>query len=387
LANSQPLNGRVARGSIGIVCIGMAILGASRADARASASDNGLPDGTRLTAIAAPTSDPYHRGKVLLASNDVPGAVAAFRAALADNPQSIDALNGLGIAFDRLGRYDIARGYYDMALALAPDSPLVLNNLGYSLYLQGQDAAAIPFLRRALAIQVPGDVGPAQRILTMIADRMRHAVVASETVSARAETVARVEMSANGEQRLVLAAPAPSHELVARLGEAAVLTTPAVAWTARDDAAIFASLAPPPPLPAAPPAAIGAVVLPAVQFARGLAFVQRLPALAVRRSDPVRRDESIDAVAMTALRFSLVTVTIPQPVMPRRKRRDASVILVAALGPNDASALSAALSAPLVAAPSAANMPPVAVAHFDSDDAALNAFAIRMAVWRSVGRV
>jgi len=229
-------------------------------------------------------------------------------------------------------------------------------------------------------------VGPAQRILTIIADRMRHAVVASETVSARAEPVARVEMSANGEQRLVLAAPAPSHELVARLGEAAVLTTPAVAWTARDDAAIVASLAPP-PLPAAPPAAIGAVVLPAVQFARGLAFVQRLPALAVRRSDPVRRDESIDAVAMTAVRFSLVTVTIPQPVMPRRKRRDASVILVAALGPNDASALSAALSAPLVAAPSAANMPPVAVARFDSDDAALNAFAIRMAVWLSVGRV
>ena len=385
MANSQPLNGRVARGRIGIVCIGMAILGASRADARASASDNGLPDGTRLTAIAAPTSDPYQRGKVLLASNDVPGAVAAFRAALADNPQSVDALNGLGIAFDRLGRYDIARGYYDMALALVPDSPLVLNNLGYSLYLQGQDAAAIPFLRRALAIQVPGDVGPAQRILTMIADRMRHAVVASETVSARAEPVARVEMSANGEQRLVLAAPAPSHELVARLGEAAVLTTPAVAWTARDDAAIVASLAP--PLPAAPPAAIGAVVLPAVQFARGLAFVQRSPALAVRRSDPVRRDESIAAVAMTAVRFSLVTVTIPRPVMPRRKRRDASVILVAALGPNDASALSAALSAPLVAAPSAANMPPVAVAHFDSDDAALNAFAIRMAVWRSVGRV
>ena len=386
MANSQPFNGRVARGRIGIVCIGMAILGASRADARASASDNGLPDGTRLTAVAAPTSDPYHRGKVLLASNDVPGAVAAFRAALADNPQSVDALNGLGIAFDRLGRYDIARGYYDMALALAPDSPLVLNNLGYSLYLQGQDAAAIPFLRRALAIQVPGDVGPAPRILTMIADRMRHAVVASETVSARAEPVARVEMSANGEQRLVLAAAAPSHELVARLGEAAVLTTPAVAWTARDDAAIVASLAPP-PLPAAPPAAIGAVVLPAVQFARGLAFVQRLPALAVRRSDPVRRDESIDAVAMTAVRFSLVTVTIPQPVMPRRKRRDASVILVAALGPNDASALSAALSAPLVAAPSAANMPPVAVARFDSDDAALNAFAIRMAVWLSVGRV
>ena len=382
LPSKQPFDCRVAWG---IVCIGMAMLGAGRSDARASASETRLPDGTRLTAVAAPASDPYQRGKVLLASNDVPGAVAAFRAALADDPQSVDALNGLGIAFDRLGRYDIARGYYDMALALAPESPLVLNNLGYSLYLQEQDAAAVPFLRRALAMSVPGGAAPAQRILTMIADRMRSAVVASDTASARAEAGARVEVSANGEQRLVLVAAAPPRELVASLGEAAVLTTPAVAWTARDDAAIVASLAP--PLPAAPPAATRPVVLPAEQSVRSLAFVQGLPVLAVRRSDPVRLDESIEAAAMTATRFSLTTAKIVQPVTPRRKRRDAAFILVAALDPIHAFALPASLLAPLVAAPTAANVPPVGAAHFDSDDAALNAFAARMAVWLPVGRV
>lgn len=381
LPGKQPFDRRVARG---IVCIGLAMLGAGRADARASASETGLPDGTRLTAVAAPASDPYQRGKLLLASNDVPGAVAAFRAALADDPQSVDALNGLGIAFDRLGRYDIARGYYDMALALAPESPLVLNNLGFSLYLQGQDSAAVPFLRRAVAMSAPGGALPAQRILTMIADRMRTAVVASDTATARAEPGARVEVSANGEQRLVLLAAAPPRELVASLGEAAVLTTPAVAWTARDDAAIAASLVPP---PVAPPAATGPVVLPAGQSVRSLAFVPGFPVLAVRRSEPVRRDENIAAAAMTATRFSLATATIAPPVRPRRERRDASFILVAALDPNNGFALPASLLAPLVAAPPAANVPPVGAAHFDSDDAALNAFAARMAVWLPVGRV
>ena len=244
MQNNQPRNGHAPWSSVGVILVGLATLGSGRADARALAGNGGLPEGTRFTAPDAVAGDPYQRGKTLLASGDAPGAVAAFRAALADEPQSIDALNGLGVAFDRLGRYDIARGYYDLALAVAPDSPLVLNNLGYSLYLQGEDAAAIPFLRRALAAMVPGGPAPAQRILSLIADRMRTQAAANETAIARAEIAApaaRVELSANGEQRLVLAAAAPAPELVARLGDAAVLTSPAQAWTASDDAAIAAS--------------------------------------------------------------------------------------------------------------------------------------------------
>src|SRR5262249_38753674 len=44
-----------------------------------------------------------------------------------------------------------AVGYYRAALALRPDSPVVLNNLGMALYTQKHLAEAVVSLRRALA--------------------------------------------------------------------------------------------------------------------------------------------------------------------------------------------------------------------------------------------
>ena len=399
MANRPALNRGVAWGGIGIMVIGLAMLDTGRAEAgildnkRDATRGSGLPDGTRLVTPPAAPGDPYQRGKALLAGDDAVGAVAAFRAALGDDPQSIDALNGLGIAFDRLGRYDIARGYYDMALALAPESPLVLNNLGYSLYLQGQDAAAIPILQRALAAATPGGPAPARRILALIADRLRSRAVASDAALARADIAtpaARVELAANGEQRLVFAAAVPAPELVARLGDVAALTMPARAWTAHDDAVVAASAVAPPPRVAAFAAPAAAPAAGVAEPATG-SFVQAAsrPAMPLAPlAPPRRRDEPLLRVVVIA--GSAPAGRMPLHPAPRRQRADALALLrddrsLAWLALALALPVQLPVPAPLPQrrVPLPTRSPPAMLASFDSDDDELNAFAARMVTWRA----
>ncbi|MBC7521190.1 MAG: tetratricopeptide repeat protein [Sandarakinorhabdus sp.] len=240
--NSAPTDAAaVTRRGLSVAAFGLAILDASTGQARTKPIE-----GVRLPANAIPATsgDSYQDGRALLAAGDAPGAIAAFRVALVNAPQSIDALNGIAVAYDRIGRYDVSRSYYDSALAIDPDAALVLNNLGYSLYLQGQFQAAIPLLQKAAASNDNGARAAGQRVLTMIAARMREITIASADteveVAALPAPQARIEVSNNGEQRLVLAAPAPPRELAASLGDDAALVMVAKPWMAKDDAVVLA---------------------------------------------------------------------------------------------------------------------------------------------------
>jgi tetratricopeptide (TPR) repeat protein len=282
--------------ALGAAAVGLALIDAGGAEARTQPID-----GVRAAGAPAPASsgNAYQDGRALLAQGDTAGAIAAFRTALVASPQSIDALNGLGVAYDRLGRYDLSRSWYDTALAIDPDAVLVLNNLGYSLYLQGQYAAAIPLLQRVAASDDEAARRAGQRVLTLIAARMRAdaiegrspvmvaaapsgerrlapaeyadaapAAPAKASVSAprprsSAQAVAdgprmaqakpsvvqveapaaRIEITSSGEQRLVLGGPAPPAELVASLGDAAPMVMVASTWTPREERRVAARAA------------------------------------------------------------------------------------------------------------------------------------------------
>jgi Flp pilus assembly protein TadD len=191
-----------------------------------------------------PGGDAYETGRGLLAAGDITGAMAAFREALLEAPQSVDTLNAIAVCYDRLGRYDVSRSYYDAALAIEPGSVLVLNNLGYSLYLQGDLRGAIPHLQQVAAGGDPGAAATSRRLLQLIGVKLRESEARASMAQAVAELKAsqtRVEMAANGEQRLVMAAKAPRPDVVASLGEAAELTVVPKAWTKRDEARIEAA--------------------------------------------------------------------------------------------------------------------------------------------------
>src|SRR5687767_1972656 len=80
----------------------------------------------------------YGAGKRHLVEGATGLAIDAFRHAVRLDPKSIDALNGLAAAYDRIGRFDLSRRYYEQALGIEPNAQFILANLGYSLMMQGR---------------------------------------------------------------------------------------------------------------------------------------------------------------------------------------------------------------------------------------------------------
>ena len=101
-------------------------------------------------AIEAGVADPYRDGKQHLAAGRYQLAVQRFGQALARDRDSMDALNGLAIAYSRLGRFDVAQTYFERALQIEATNASTLNNYGWSLMEQGRLREAKPFLELAL---------------------------------------------------------------------------------------------------------------------------------------------------------------------------------------------------------------------------------------------
>ena len=94
-------------------------------------------------------NDRYAHARQQLALGNTGLAIEGFRKLLRQNPRSLAALNGLAVAYDRLQRFDISRGYYEHALGLNPAEPVTLNNFAASLLLQGRPDEARPLLEKA----------------------------------------------------------------------------------------------------------------------------------------------------------------------------------------------------------------------------------------------
>lgn len=105
------------------------------------------------TALADGAAGLYVAGKEHFAAGRLGSAVQAFRRASHLDPGSVEALNGLGAAYDRLGRPDLADDAYLRALTLAPDDPVTLNNMGWSRLLRGQPQLAAVYLHQAAALR------------------------------------------------------------------------------------------------------------------------------------------------------------------------------------------------------------------------------------------
>ncbi len=65
-------------------------------------------------------------------------AATAFRSLLRADGPSLPVFNGLAIAHAELGRPDLAADFFAQALALSPDDPVTLNNIGFAA-LRRQD--------------------------------------------------------------------------------------------------------------------------------------------------------------------------------------------------------------------------------------------------------
>lgn len=99
----------------------------------------------RAPTASAPVATRVAEGRAQLMLGDAGLALESFRRALAADPESISALQGIAACYDLMGRSDLSRRYYEQALAIAPRNRETLGALATSLASQGldQEAAAV----------------------------------------------------------------------------------------------------------------------------------------------------------------------------------------------------------------------------------------------------
>ena len=94
------------------------------------------------------------RGRAQLDSGLDALAIGSFRTEIRSDPDNVDAYNGLGVAYGRIGRNDLAQRYFEIALAKDPMNVKVQANLAK---LPGNEAME---LRQANALPPPEPVEP-----------------------------------------------------------------------------------------------------------------------------------------------------------------------------------------------------------------------------------
>jgi hypothetical protein len=345
--------------------LAISLLAASGAAARDLPAELRSKASPMAAAVLAATADgALDEGRALLAAANPVQAIAAFRTALASDPRSVAALNGLAVAYDRLGRADLARQYFEQALALEPDAADIAYNLGWTLLKAGQYRDAIAPLQRAAA-GPDGRIGnAARRALAIIAARLDASALPSVAVAAANAAPAgpRIDVVASGEAVLVLAAapplsarspaaPSPTHGstpgpaaqpaapaaptvavLAANLGDAASLTIPASTAAAPQTVAaapppplraaapppVHHRAAPPVPPPSAPPPASPRAVVAAIGPNRAIAAPAPVPAHAMHQ---VQATAGLVPSIAASQRLRPDEPGMPQPADPKAEIR------------------------------------------------------------------
>ncbi|MCA1592575.1 MAG: tetratricopeptide repeat protein [Acidobacteria bacterium] len=111
--------------------------------------------GIFIPVIEGTGKDPLSQGRALLQHGYLNEAIAELSVAATVGPNLVEANNLLGLAYDRRGWHRQAAEAYERALSVAPRDPIVLSNLGYSLYLDNDYRAALKRLKQADRL-IPG---------------------------------------------------------------------------------------------------------------------------------------------------------------------------------------------------------------------------------------
>ncbi|MCJ7421290.1 tetratricopeptide repeat protein [Sphingomicrobium astaxanthinifaciens] len=182
----------------------------------------------------------------LLAVGSTGLAIEGYRKALRLDPRSARANAGLARAYDRMGRFDLSRRYYETALAHAPGDPALYEAFAASKMRQGDRAGASALLAEA-------------------ADRQaRHAALAARAAAEVAPPPPPVALA-----RAPAPAPAPAPTRAAPDTDASVVATGPRLERLSGHEVLLASTGSP-----ALPAAAAPVAAPAARLATARAFAR-----------------------------------------------------------------------------------------------------------------
>ncbi|HVF86445.1 MAG TPA: tetratricopeptide repeat protein [Pyrinomonadaceae bacterium] len=147
------------------------------------------------------------RGRAHLEGGRYNEAIAELSRATSLDPRLAQAHSLLAVAFERRGLHDRAKDSYERSIKINDDDPQALNNIGYSLYINGNYRAAIERLKRAAKL-APGD----ERILNNLAlaqsrlgkydDAFKSFARAGGELNGRMNTAALLERAGRDEEAL-----------------------------------------------------------------------------------------------------------------------------------------------------------------------------------------
>ena len=180
-------------------------------------------------------------------------ALESFRKALRDDPASVDALVGLAGCYDAMGRFDVSRGQYEAALAIAPADTRLLGQFAASLQRQGLASEAEAVRQEMAARAAPPALAAAAVTVAMPVARAAPlaALPAVEADDSAEATVTLVEAT----PMVAASGPVPDETPVplARPAPADILASATIAPPPAGSAPLTQRLAlivPPPPRPA-----------------------------------------------------------------------------------------------------------------------------------------
>lgn len=186
-----------------------------------------------LAAGDLPASERVAEANGQYALGNVGLALEAYRKAMRDQPDDVQALAGMARCYDRMGRPDLSRQYYEAALAIAPRSPVLLEALARSLDLQGEAVEAAR-VRGEIRLAIADDpalaplAGPAvtervelsapvvtlsaamPMILPPVAETVSVAVSAAPAASPMAKTAPVAVAAVAAAQPIMVAVPKPA---------------------------------------------------------------------------------------------------------------------------------------------------------------------------------
>ena len=93
------------------------------------------------------------RGLNCLRAGRMDSAEACYQAVLEIDPRCAQALHLLGVVAQQAGRYKEAIPLMSQALAVAPDDPRILNDLGGSHLIRGENESALSCYERLVELR------------------------------------------------------------------------------------------------------------------------------------------------------------------------------------------------------------------------------------------
>lgn len=95
-------------------------------------------------AVAATPADlsAMREAKLQFREGNYGKAIDAYRIVVEKDASNAEAWLGLAASYDEIRRFDLADDCYKRVISLIGETPAVLNNIGYSLYLRGDLAGA-----------------------------------------------------------------------------------------------------------------------------------------------------------------------------------------------------------------------------------------------------